>query len=490
MAQTGYTPISIYYSSTAGNTPTSGNLVAGELAINTADGKLFYKDSSGVVQTIASKDTFNGNFSTISVSGNSYLATASGNAAVGTTATTYNYQTKNLVVYDGVSAGLQVVGAGTVIELVSLTGQAYMGTRNNIPLNFVINDATKATISTSGAFSVGYIPTTNIEKINISSSSPAGIGFNSNSAYTAWQTAKIAAIDEGASFKGSLAFYTHASSGSGGAATERMRITSDGYVGIATTSPNTPLTVSGSGGGNTGIVNIIGADGVSSFSWTTQSYNSSLKVGGNQIIMLGQSAGANQAGYFGFNNAVGGGSNSNFVTLGLYGNDNLLNINAYGNTSLKGATTSANGTGITFPASQSASTDANCLDDYEEGTWTPTYAASSGSMTYSQQLGYYTKIGRVVTIYCHIVTTANNGLNGNVAITGLPFTAAGNYCPGPVHAEQLNIAASVWIWGYVIPSGVSVGLRYWNNNAPAAFLVGSQLNNGSDFMYAATYITS
>jgi hypothetical protein len=55
MAQTGFTPISIYYSATATNVPTAGNLVAGELAINTADGKLFYKDSSGVVQTIASK---------------------------------------------------------------------------------------------------------------------------------------------------------------------------------------------------------------------------------------------------------------------------------------------------------------------------------------------------------------------------------------------------------------------------------------------------
>jgi hypothetical protein len=55
MAQTGYTPISIYYSATASNVPSAGNLVAGELALNTADGKLFYKDSGGVVQTIASK---------------------------------------------------------------------------------------------------------------------------------------------------------------------------------------------------------------------------------------------------------------------------------------------------------------------------------------------------------------------------------------------------------------------------------------------------
>ena len=55
MAQSGYTPISIYYSSTATNVPTAGNLVNGELAINITDGKLFYKDNAGVVQTIAGK---------------------------------------------------------------------------------------------------------------------------------------------------------------------------------------------------------------------------------------------------------------------------------------------------------------------------------------------------------------------------------------------------------------------------------------------------
>jgi hypothetical protein len=55
MAQSGYTPLSLYYSATASTAPTAGNLVAGELALNTNDGKLFYKDSSGVVQVIASK---------------------------------------------------------------------------------------------------------------------------------------------------------------------------------------------------------------------------------------------------------------------------------------------------------------------------------------------------------------------------------------------------------------------------------------------------
>jgi hypothetical protein len=55
MAQTGYTPIQLYYSSTTTNVPLAANLANGELAINITDGKLFYKDNSGVVQTIATK---------------------------------------------------------------------------------------------------------------------------------------------------------------------------------------------------------------------------------------------------------------------------------------------------------------------------------------------------------------------------------------------------------------------------------------------------
>lgn len=53
MAQTGYTPIQLYYSSTTGNIPSAGNLLSGELAINIADGKLFYKNSGGVVSEVA-----------------------------------------------------------------------------------------------------------------------------------------------------------------------------------------------------------------------------------------------------------------------------------------------------------------------------------------------------------------------------------------------------------------------------------------------------
>ena len=57
MAQSGYTPISLYYSTTAAAVPTSGNLVDGELALNTLDEKLYFKNSTGTVKLLASNAT-------------------------------------------------------------------------------------------------------------------------------------------------------------------------------------------------------------------------------------------------------------------------------------------------------------------------------------------------------------------------------------------------------------------------------------------------
>jgi hypothetical protein len=88
------------------------------------------------------------------------------------------------------------------------------------------------------------------------------------------------------------------------------------------------------------------------------------------------------------------------------------------------ATPSASGAGITFPATQSASTDANTLDDYEEGTWTPTWLGSStaGSTAYSVQIGRYTKVGRLVSLYFDVAISSATG-TGDVTIGGLPFAS-------------------------------------------------------------------
>ena len=93
---------------------------------------------------------------------------------------------------------------------------------------------------------------------------------------------------------------------------------------------------------------------------------------------------------------------------------------------LQGATPQT-GTGITFPASQSASSDANTLDDYEEGIWTPSVTLNSGTATaYTIGTATYTKTGRVVVVIGSIIPT--NGTFGNTnsyaRMTGLPFTCA------------------------------------------------------------------
>jgi hypothetical protein len=57
MAQTGYTPIQLYRTTTASATPTAGNLAAGELAINTTDEKLYFKNAGGTVKLLAANIT-------------------------------------------------------------------------------------------------------------------------------------------------------------------------------------------------------------------------------------------------------------------------------------------------------------------------------------------------------------------------------------------------------------------------------------------------
>lgn len=74
---------------------------------------------------------------------------------------------------------------------------------------------------------------------------------------------------------------------------------------------------------------------------------------------------------------------------------------------------------IAFPATQVPSAGANDLDDYEEGSWTPSVG---GTATYITQVGLYVKIGRMVTATCQL-TINNIGSGSTTVISGLPFTS-------------------------------------------------------------------
>lgn len=86
------------------------------------------------------------------------------------------------------------------------------------------------------------------------------------------------------------------------------------------------------------------------------------------------------------------------------------------------ATPAASGSGVTFPATQSASTDANTLDDYEEGTWTPA-DGSGAALSFTSAAGTYEKIGRLVIARGTLVYPATAD-GSNATVSGLPFTVA------------------------------------------------------------------
>jgi len=115
---------------------------------------------------------------------------------------------------------------------------------------------------------------------------------------------------------------------------------------------------------------------------------------------------------------------------------------------------------IKFPATQNASTNANTLDDYEEGDWTPTIGGSGGQsgQAYSVQVGKYVKIGKLVTVQCRVTLSTLGTITTNVQIQGLPFTAentTNQVGTGIVRWTSLTTAV-VYLGGTVEPNSTAI----------------------------------
>jgi hypothetical protein len=122
MAAAGFTPISLYHTTTAAAVPVNTNLVAGELALNTTDEKLYFKNAAGVVKLLASNSTTT-NVSTISF-GTTGLTPATATSGVVTVAGTLalaNGGTGATTVI-GAQTNLQVDPAGTAIAMAIALG--------------------------------------------------------------------------------------------------------------------------------------------------------------------------------------------------------------------------------------------------------------------------------------------------------------------------------------------------------------------------------
>jgi hypothetical protein len=136
MAATGYTPISLYYSATASAAPTAGNLVAGELALNTNDGKLYYKDSSNAVQVIGTKGGVGSSTTTQVLYNSSGLVVGSANL-------TFNGTTLTANTIGAFTLGGTVAGGGNQINNVII------GTTTPLAGNFTTVSATTSVTTPS-----------------------------------------------------------------------------------------------------------------------------------------------------------------------------------------------------------------------------------------------------------------------------------------------------------------------------------------------------
>jgi hypothetical protein len=151
-----------------------------------------------------------------------------------------------------------------------------------------------------------------------------------------------------------------------------------------------------------------------------------------------------------------------------------------------GATPSASGSGISFPATQSASSDANTLDDYEEGTWTPemSFGNDTTGITYSTQVGTYEKIGRQVTLRCHICFTNNGSGSGIAKLSGFPFTTLSGSNP----PASLSIFTDVTLSGTYFASAVpqpSVTFAYFRMSD--AYMTETNFTNTANFTFMTSY---
>jgi hypothetical protein len=585
MAATGYTPIQLYYSTTAAAVPTAGNLASGELAINITDGKLYYKSNAGVVTLLAGATagpaggsntqvqfnssgsiltttdinggtidgtTIGANVPAVGVFTNLRVGTATsdelltinGSSAgfvariTNTTASNPNGLYINSTNAIGTGTAFRVDSAGTPLLALNTTGLTIGGATPRILANMSGTQSTRFAIqnsTTDGNTRFFLYPngTGSISAINgRNNSDVAAVNYQEfDLGVIATSDVRLSSAAAGSSTALPITFYI-----SGG---EVGRFATNGRFGIGSNNPSTNLTIggtaaSGGAGGTLGVFLSRGAttnfyeafDGTKSFIAGVDNTQSFAKVGTlsshDLAIITGNGAKiyiANSTGYVGVGTSSPAGvlhvsgdngplriSGTGYIvdpsqlTLGQYTStrayiqppaggqveiwDDGTNVIAQflDNRTVQIAYTlgvgnaipSTSGAGITFPATQSSSTSANTLDDYEEGTFTPVIVGSGSNPTvsYSAQAGNYVKIGQLVYFNIFTKIASVSGGSGSVYINGLPFTSqAGSQYAPPVSAwlSATTLGANNIPSPIVIYGDTQLWMSYINNTSGAAY---------------------
>ncbi len=147
--------------------------------------------------------------------------------------------------------------------------------------------------------------------------------------------------------------------------------------------------------------------------------------------------------------------------------------------------------GIKFPATQVPSADANTLDDYEEGTWTPVIAfgGASAGVTYLSQSGTVLKIGRFVIAVGRISLSSKGSSTGPVSITGLPYTNSASI-PGSSVGFRSNYVGLTGDLNALVVSGAASILLYQATATGQSAITDANISNNLDTSVTAIYIAA
>ena len=156
------------------------------------------------------------------------------------------------------------------------------------------------------------------------------------------------------------------------------------------------------------------------------------------------------------------------------------------------------GHGIDFSAAgQASGMTGELLDDFEIGTFTPSYFMSSGghSLTYDDQEGYYAKVGRIVTAQIFLkVNVVNANGSGVAAIGGLPFAMSGSnsgYAGASIGYMNALGGSPTFVHGYMEQGQSAIYLYYGlSSGASQNMTIANNLSNNSQIRCSITYQTA
>lgn len=148
---------------------------------------------------------------------------------------------------------------------------------------------------------------------------------------------------------------------------------------------------------------------------------------------------------------------------------------------------------LQFPEPQVPSTNANTMDDYEEGSWTPVIGGSGGQsgQVYASQVGRFVKIGKMVWAQGYANLSNKGTITSNVEIQGLPFTSEDTVNVYAAATYSYWTLATNWILitGYANPNTTTIRVSGISaaGTGPPASLTTADIANNTDFMLSICY---